>query len=422
MRDGETRQTPFGHTHTDNPVIPTSLQHNDLASVLEGMKNVLDNIQSNVQLTRGTKSAEPPRATSPHDGAIPKRPITQKRGEIRKTHIRREYTSSSFSTEEFSDSDSSGDDSMSTAVVTQSRRSRRRSSYKLPPFTGQDKEKWVVWRGRFEEIADRAKWSPDEKLDELLPRMQGGAGEFVFGQLNKNTRSNYKKLVKELNNRYREVETKKSLEAKFSSRRQKPHESVEVYAADLKKLYAKAYPGRDESVRREDLLRKFFDGLIDEKVQFQVEYIKEPDNIDDAVFQVVNFCDMNRSTSKAERKTIRAVDTASDKSEQKKSGGQKELKGKNYQRQYEGLQEIKTQIQNLEQMLRQMNQSSSSFKGQQPTQNKNKNCHFCLQFGHFIRDCPLRFQQNSLTASDTQKTLQNNADSQHRGNLNSQGS
>ena len=58
MRDGDTRQTPFGHTHTDNPVLPTLLQHNDLASVLEGMKNVLDNIQSNVQLTRETKSRQ----------------------------------------------------------------------------------------------------------------------------------------------------------------------------------------------------------------------------------------------------------------------------------------------------------------------------------------------------------------------------
>jgi hypothetical protein len=62
---------------------------------------------------------------------------------------------------------------MSTAVITQNRRSQRKSSYKLPPFTGQFKEKLVDWQGRFEEIAGKAKWSPDEKFDELLRRIQG---------------------------------------------------------------------------------------------------------------------------------------------------------------------------------------------------------------------------------------------------------
>jgi hypothetical protein len=102
--------------------------------------------------------------------------------------------------------------------------------------------------------------------------------------LNRATRSDYNKLIEELDNRYRVVETKYSQEAK-SQLRQKPNEPVEVNAADLKKLYDKAYPDRDERTRREHLLNKFFDGQINEKVQFQ----KESDNIDDAVFQVVNF-------------------------------------------------------------------------------------------------------------------------------------
>ena len=41
--------------------------------------------------------------------------------------------------------------------------------------------------------------------------------------------------------------------------------------------------------RDEDLLRKFLDGLFDEKARFQVEYVKEPRDIDEAVYQVVDF-------------------------------------------------------------------------------------------------------------------------------------
>lgn len=426
MRDpNDIRPHSFGSLHHKNSINQTSLQKGDLTSILEDMKNFLDNVQSNVQSTRGSERADLPRASSTNHEVIPKkRKHIQKRRKIRRAY--REDTSSSSSTEELSNAESTEEDSISTTVVTQGRR-RKKFSYKLPPFTGQDKEKWVVWRGRFEETADRANWSQSDKLDELLPRMQGGAGEFVFEQLSRDTRSNYKKLIEELDNRYRVVETKKSLEAKFSSRHQKPNEPVEMYAADLKKLYAKAYPGRDESIRREDLLRKFFDGLNDEKVQFQVEYIKEPDNIDDAVFQVVNFCDMNkRNASRAEKKPIRAVNASSTNPGQKKAEGNREDKSHKYanDKQDHELQMIKKQIQNIEEMLKHMNQNSTLpfTQRQQSNTQTNKTCYFCQKPGHFIRDCPVRMQQNDNAAHDAQKILQNNTAARQSGNLNSQGS
>ena len=50
-----------------------------------------------------------------------------------------------------------------------------------------------------------------------------------------------------------------------SSRSQKASQTVEVYAAELKRLYDKAHANRDEGTSREDLLRKFLDSLFDEK-------------------------------------------------------------------------------------------------------------------------------------------------------------
>ena len=54
-------------------------------------------------------------------------------------------------------------------------------------------------------------------------------------------------------------------------------------------MYDNAHSNRDENTRREDLLRRFLNGLYDEKARFQVEYVKEPRDLDEAVYQVVDF-------------------------------------------------------------------------------------------------------------------------------------
>lgn len=66
-------------------------------------------------------------------------------------------------------------------------------------------------------------------------------------------------------------------------------ERIEEYAADLKRLYDKAHKYRDTRTRGEDLLRKCFDGLNNQKAGFEVEYHKESTDIDEGVFHVVNY-------------------------------------------------------------------------------------------------------------------------------------
>ena len=207
-------------------------------------------------------------------------------------------------------------------------RTRDRNT-KLPPFTG--KESWKVWFNRFNDVAIRHGWSNETRLDELIPRLQGPAGEFVFGQLCKKTRGNYPELTRELENRFRKVETSKVFGVQFTHRDQKPGETAEDYAAELKRLYEKAYGRRDEQTRKEDLLRRFLDGLRDDGARFHVEYIKEPTDIDAAVFEVVNFVETRGRVSLAEgsserrsKKMYRAVrtqDTGNSDEEQDGSGG-----------------------------------------------------------------------------------------------------
>ena len=168
----------------------------------------------------------------------------------------------------------------------------RNSGPRLPPFYG--KEDWKVWFNRFQDVAGMQNWSTRKRLLELLPKLQGSAGEFVYGQLSRETRGNFSALVKELQFRYRKVETTRTYGSKFSNRNQHSGESIEDYAAELKSLYDKAYPNRDGPTRQEDLLRRFLDGAADEQACTQVEFVKEPSDIDQAVYDIVNFIETRK--------------------------------------------------------------------------------------------------------------------------------
>lgn len=242
--------------------------------------------------------------------------------------LRPQYQSSSSSEDEQEDYER--ENSITGSDVSTHGRVRRqvhRTGVKLPPFTG--KETWKVWFNRFSEISERKRWSDEEKLDEMLPRLQGAAGEFVFGELDKKICSNYKLLVNELKSRFRKVETAKNFGAQFNHRSQKSNETVEAYAAELKRLYDKGFASRDAKTRREDLLRRFLDGLIDEKASFQVEYIKDPKDIDEAVFEVVSFMDAKQHSKTKEsqldrrhRKATRMVRPLESDTEDESDDGQ----------------------------------------------------------------------------------------------------
>ena len=75
----------------------------------------------------------------------------------------------------------------------------------------------------------------------------------------------------------------------FTKQNQKPGETVEDFAAALKRLHDKAHPGRDKSTRQEDLLCRFLEGIQDREAALQVEFMKAHANIDNTVKEVVLF-------------------------------------------------------------------------------------------------------------------------------------
>ena len=298
----------------------------------------------------------------------------------------------------------------------------RRTTYvKIPPFTG--KEDWRVWLHRFEDIAERRGWNEATKLDELLPRLHETAGDFVFGQLDKARRGNYKTVVSELGNRFRIVETRRTFGAKFSSRNQQPGETVEDYAAELKRLYDKAHPKRNWETREEDLLRRFLDGLSDDKAQFHVEYVKEPANIDEAVFEVVNFNETGNKTRDGKRH-VRQVggddkssedDNKSNSPRKRRWGRRKPQQGYAKQAKTGGddylhqqflvlrreLDELRSNggtapkpllnqpAGNLPSLPMRLDVPPPSLPVRPPPNVGNKLCYRCGSPGHFVRECPV---------------------------------
>jgi len=109
-----------------------------------------------------------------------------------------------------------------------------------------------------------------------------------------------------LENRFRKIETEATFRTKFNGRRQKMGESAEAFSSELKRLYDKAYPKRDKQTRREDLLQRFLEGLLDEKIAHTVEYVKNPNDIDEAAYEVVVLGESKGSRSKVDdRRTKR---------------------------------------------------------------------------------------------------------------------
>ena len=72
----------------------------------------------------------------------------------------------------------------------------------------------------------------------------------MFSQLSHSTLASYRELIKELNRRFRVVETRKPFAAQFSQQTQRHGETAEEFAADFKRLYAKAYRSRASKTRR----------------------------------------------------------------------------------------------------------------------------------------------------------------------------
>ena len=289
---------------------------------------------------------------------------------------------------------------------------RRLPPVKMASLSG--KEDWVTWISQFEAIAKRNNWSQDEMLDQLLPRLEGLAAQFAFSQLSPNLLNDYQSLVDELYSRFRVIETPRSFASKFSRRSQRHGETLEEYAAGLKQLYDKAHGWRDRRTRDEDLVRRFLDGLNDDDVKFEVEFNKEPRNIDEAVYFAVNLIEI-RGSNKAERRNrYNARRTEHDDydstvaDEEEKAFAIKAADAKTNPSRVKNEDDSKSEASTIKELLARIEKLEAERNTPQKRNfKKDVTCFRCQQKGHYARECHNQEQKNAFnrTADEKQKPL-----------------
>lgn len=122
--------------------------------------------------------------------------------------------------------------------------------------------------------------------------------------------ASYENLVAEIGSRFGTLENKRVYKTQFNNKRQGRNESLEEYAADIKRLYDWAHPNRDASTRQEDLISKFLQGLWDSKARQYIELHREPSSIEEAVQQVAAYMSVtSNSVPNDERRPIRQART-----------------------------------------------------------------------------------------------------------------
>ena len=139
----------------------------------------------------------------------------------------------------------------------------------IPRFTGEeqsDGETVVDWLEQFESVAVLGGWSGHCKLVHLTTRLRGAAYSFYWS-CSLEQRSDYTLLAKELKKRFTPVKLAAVQSQLFHDRKQGPKKSVDEFAQNLKKLFARAYAGvnrggpEKEKMGQSVLANQFIAGL-----------------------------------------------------------------------------------------------------------------------------------------------------------------
>lgn len=245
----------------------------------------------------------------------------------------------------------------------------------LPKFNG--RTKWKTFIHQFQAVTSN--WREEHKLYHLLANLTEDAADFAF-ELEEETRQDFYYLVEELERRFKVNETPQTCARQFYRRKLRSGETLKQFAADLKALVRKAFPtGLNRWAMEQMLIKQFFDGLDDDELRYNVEYLKMPRDLDDAVDLVYEHDEFRKVRREPAKHKVLAVQGSQPNPPHNNAGG------------IQLLNKSSREIQELQRTLMELTSKLNSFMNVAPTNspvNQEKKCSRCGQSGHFKRKCP----------------------------------
>ncbi|PIK43002.1 Retrovirus-related Pol polyprotein from transposon [Apostichopus japonicus] len=129
-----------------------------------------------------------------------------------------------------------------------------------PPFLGTGSEDFSQWCRRFE-IALQANNVSPQDVPRLLPSRLAGGAFCYWDSLSQGIKNDFSLVKEKLKDVFGQRQHKATFQAFINARPRYPGEAIQVYAAELTRLVADAFPDYDERAQQCEIFRRFLAGL-----------------------------------------------------------------------------------------------------------------------------------------------------------------
>ena len=268
----------------------------------------------------------------------------------------------------------------------------------LPLFKG--KSEWRTFWLQFDRMARRFAWTSDETLDRLVSCLRDEALHY-YAEQSAFVRADLHLVVSSFGRRFDDRKLPETYRASLHTLRRQSKESLEEYAARVRKVVNKAYPGIGGTALLEDMtIEHLVSGLTDQNLMYDV-LTKKPHTVEEAM----DLIQWHESCKGATKKhggirqvaadclaeadsdlSIRRVNGKASVTEERLSQFGRELKDCL-------VDEIKGEMQKLQGMRRPRSYNRD------PDWRKTARCYECQEIGHLARDCPTRAEAQKSGAN-----------------------
>ena len=276
----------------------------------------------------------------------------------------------------------------------------REPKMSFPTYSG--KGDWQVFWVQFERLVARFAWTDDVALDRLVSCLRDEALEH-YAEEAREVQSNFGLLRISLDRRFGDRTLPETYRASLQTLKRNTKESLEEYAARVRRVVNKAYPGiTGRPLLEEITIEHLINGLTDQSLIYDV-MTKKPRTVEMALdlIQWHESC-RNLQRRKSGVRSLKAEPEAG----QGPSASAYRVNGKNYvteERLHQFGGELKNGIvKEIKDLVKKPHQNKRDSRWKESIE-----CFACHGMGHFARECPAQTNSNAQREQEDEEQLLN---------------